>query len=74
MLKKCNELYVHMKFENGIGHAERKESLLGCLDSLSIGPRRVLPRRNKAHSKPGKDIKKISLSLTHGCSVPESVT
>ena len=62
---------MHKKFENGIGHSERKESLLGCLDSLLIGPRRSYQegikhiQNHQTHQK--------SHSLSHGSSLPQSL-
>ena len=67
------EIKIHflcLKFDNGIGHVERKESLLARVQFGFAFARTkdVLARRNKAYSKPGKR----DLTLTHGWSVLES--
>jgi hypothetical protein len=55
-IKEENKLLVLIKFENRIGYVERKESLSRCLGWYIAFARtkNVLPRRNKAYSKPRK--------------------
>lgn len=72
----CKRKTMHflcMQFENWIGHVGRKESWLGCLDSLLIGPRRTYLEGIK-HIQDQERYKNFSLILTSSFSVPESVT